>query len=97
MTEAREPHSRLTDDAPRESLSRAFSDVVKALVAAPLRRISPRTSERIIAGCALIALICPLLLWVAWSKLGFLILIGTALTSIAIIYLLIWVHPDDPF
>ena len=97
MTEAREPHPPLTDDAPRESLGRAFSDVVKALVAAPLRRISPRTSERVIAGCALIALICPLLLWISWSKMAFLIVIGTALTCVAIIYLLIWVHPDDPF
>ena len=81
----------------REGLAHALADVIKALLAAPVRRIPQRVSERLIAALALIALVCPLLLWVSWSRTGFLILVGTALVSIGIIYLLIWVHPDDPF
>ena len=97
--------AELDDGAPRhglpgddaESLGNAVIDVIKACIAAPVRHIPSHVANRMIAGCTLVALICPLLLWISWSKLGFFIVIGTSLVAIAIIYLLIWVYPEDPF
>ena len=97
MAEMRQERTRLAKHSPRETLGGAVADLLKALLAAPVRRIPPRASERLIALCALVALICPLLLWISWSKTGFVVIIGTATVAVGIIYLLIWVHPDDPF
>lgn len=78
-------------------LLRALRDLLLAVIAAPFRLLSTRASEYVITGCALWALVCPLLLWISWSKTGFLILVCSAAAAIAIIYLLICLHPDDPF
>ena len=78
-------------------LLRALLDLLYALIAAPFRLLSTRATEYVITGCALWALVCPLLLWISWSQTGFLILLGSAAAAIAIIYLLICLHPDDPF
>jgi hypothetical protein len=53
--------------------------------------------NRIIACCALIALVAPLLLWISWSKTGFFIILATAAVAVGIIQLLVWLYPDDPF
>jgi hypothetical protein len=78
-------------------LLRAIAGVGVALIAAPLRRLPPRASEYVITGCALWALVVPLLLWISWSRTGFVILMLSAAAAVALIYLLILLHPDDPF
>ena len=78
-------------------LPKAFGVLGVAVLLAPLRRLSPRASEYVITGCALWALVVPLVLWISWSRTGFLILVASAGIAIALIYLLIQIHPDDPF
>ena len=80
-----------------EPLHALLAQLVHATLRAAFLRMSIDTVNRIIAGCALIAMVTPLLLWVSWSKTGFFIIIGTAATCVSIIWLLIWLYPDDPF
>ena len=79
------------------SLRRSLAEVAFAIVAAPFRRLSTRASQRLITVCGLWALVCPLLLWISWSRTGFLILIASVAIAVAVIYLLTILHPDDPF
>ena len=80
-----------------ESLHALLAQLIHASLRTALRRLSIDTVNRIIAGCALIAMVTPLLLWVSWSKTGFFIIIGTAATCVGIIWVLIWLYPEDPF
>ncbi len=79
-----------------ESLPGLFAQLLHASLRTAFRRVSIHTINRIIAGCALIAMVTPLLLWVSWSKTGFFIIIGTAATCVGIIWVLIWLYPEDP-
>jgi hypothetical protein len=80
-----------------ESLPGLLAQLLHASLRTAFRRVSIDTINRIIAGCALIAMVTPLLLWVSWSKTGFFIIIGTAATCVGIIWVLIWLYPEDPF
>jgi hypothetical protein len=80
-----------------ETLPVLLSQLVHALLRTGFDLVPITAINRIIAGCALVALVAPLLLWISWSKAGFFIIIGTAATAVGIIYLLIWLYPDDPF
>lgn len=99
MSQPAEPHlPGAAGGSPREeSLPRLLGQLAHALLRAGFDRLPIALVNRIIAGCALVALISPLLLWVSWSRTGFLIIIGTAALAVGIIYLLIWLYPDDPF
>lgn len=79
------------------ALARSLRDLIVAAIAAPFRRLSPRTSEYVITACVLWALVSPLLLWISWSRTGFVLIIGSAALAVALIYLLILLHPGDPF
>ena len=83
--------------APPESLWLLCRQLVHAGLRAGFDRLPIALVNRIIAGCALLALVAPLLLWISWSKTGFFIIIGGAATAVGIIWLLIWLYPDDPF
>ena len=80
-----------------DRLAVLLGQLAHALLRAGFDRLPLPLVNRVIAGCALVALISPLLLWVSWSKTGFFIIIGTAATAVGIIYLLIWLYPEDPF
>jgi hypothetical protein len=80
-----------------DSLLRLLGQLVEALLRAGFDRLPISLVNRIIAGCALVALVAPLLLWVSWSQAGFFIIIGTAATAVGIIYVLVWLYPEDPF
>jgi hypothetical protein len=80
-----------------EPLHALLTQLLHASLRNAFRRVSIDTINRIIAGCALIAMVTPLLLWVSWSKTGFFIIIGTAATCVGIIWVLIWLYPQDPF
>lgn len=45
----------------------------------------------------LVTLFCPLLLWIAWSKMVFWAVIAAACGSILLIWLLLYATPDDDF
>lgn len=80
-----------------ESARALLAQLAHALLARAFARLPLRLVNRIIACCALIALIAPLLLWIAWSKTGFFIIIASAAVAVGIIWLLVWLYPDDPF
>ena len=80
-----------------ESLPALLTQLLHASLRTAFQRVSIDTINRIIGGCALIAMVTPLLLWVSWSKTGFFIIIGTAATCVGIIWVLIWLYPQDPF
>ena len=80
-----------------ESLRTLFAQLVHASLKAAFDRVPITVIDRVITGCALFALITPLLLWVSWSKTGFLIILATAATCVGIIWLLIWLYPGDSF
>jgi hypothetical protein len=42
----------------------------------------------------LVALLTPLLLWIAWSQWLFWLVIATGCAALLIIYLVIWIAPD---
>ena len=88
---------RTRDRAGDEPLWLLLAQLLHALLRAGFDRVPITLVNRIIAGCALVALVSPLLLWISWSKAGFFIIIGTAATAVGIIYLLIWLYPEDPF
>lgn len=93
-----ETRSRDTGAPPSgEPLPRLFAQLVHALLRTGFDHIPISVVNRIIASCALIALVAPLLLWVSWSKTGFFIIIGMAALAVGIIYLLVWLYPEDPF
>ncbi len=83
--------------APGDSLPVLLGQLVHALLTAGFARVPMVVINRVIAVCALLALVAPLLLWVSWSKTGFFIIIGMAVTAVGIIYLLVWLYPEDPF
>jgi len=83
--------------APADSWRALLGQLVHALLRAGFDRLPIKLVDRTIATCALVALICPLLLWISWSKAGFLIITGTAAAAVGIIYLLVWLYPEDPF
>lgn len=85
------------DGGSTESLPALLAQLVHALLRTGFDLVPISIINRIIAGCALVALVAPLLLWISWSKAGFFIIIGTAATAVGIIYLLIWLYPEDPF
>ena len=80
-----------------DGLHTLLGQLAHAALAAGLRRVPIAVINRTIAGCALIALIAPLLLWISWSKTGFFVIIATAAAAVGIIRLLVWLYPDDPF
>ena len=80
-----------------EPLQTLLVQLVQAMLRAAFRHVPISVMNRVIAGCALIAMASPLLLWISWSKTGFFIIIGTAMTCVAIIWLLIWLYPEDPY
>jgi hypothetical protein len=82
---------------PQESRWLLLRQLVHAGLRAGFDRLPIVVVNRIIAGCALAALVAPLLLWISWSKTGFFIIVGGAMTAVAIIYLLVWLYPEDPF
>ena len=45
----------------------------------------------------LVTLVCPLLLWAAWSKTVFWAVIAAACGSILLIWLLLYASPEDDF
>jgi hypothetical protein len=47
--------------------------------------------------CGLMALLTPLLLWVAWSKALFWLIMAGGCTALLVIYVLIWTAPDEHF
>jgi hypothetical protein len=51
--------------------------------------------HRIITGLGLVTLVCPLLLWIAWSKTVFWAVIAAACGSILLIWLLLYASYDD--
>jgi len=81
----------------QESLALLCRQLVHAGLRAVLDRVPVKVIDRVIAGCALVALVAPLLLWISWSKTGFFIIIATAAAAVGIIWVLIWVYPEDPF
>lgn len=83
--------------AGRESLGALLAQLAHALLARACARLPLVLVNRIIACCALVALVSPLLLWISWSKTGFFIIIATAAVAVGIIHLLVWLYPDDPF
>jgi hypothetical protein len=92
------PRPRVEQNSPAgESLLRLLAELMHALLRSGFDHIPIAAINRIIAGCALIALVAPLLLWVSWSKTGFFIIIGMAAIAVGIIYLLVWLYPEDPF
>jgi len=95
MTEPEVP--KQTKPPVAESLHGLLAQLIHASLRTAFRHVSIDTINRIIAGCALIAMVTPLLLWVSWSKTGFFIIIGTAATCVGIIWVLIWLYPEDPF
>lgn len=84
-------------EARGESLVQLLVQLVRALLRAALRPVPVEIINRVISSCALVALVSPLLLWFSWSRAGFFIIIGTAAAAIALIYLLAWLFPEDPF
>jgi hypothetical protein len=98
-------HTAGSGRGPRRARAQAHGDALGPLLAqlahAVLARACARLPlvlvNRIIACCALIALIAPLLLWISWSKTGFFIILATAAVAVGIIQLLVWLYPDDPF
>jgi hypothetical protein len=83
--------------AGRESLGALLAQLAHALLARGCARLPLVLVNRIIASCALIALVSPLLLWISWSRTGFFIILATAAVAVGIIHLLVWLYPDDPF
>jgi hypothetical protein len=51
----------------------------------------------LITVCGLIALVTPLLLWLAWSKQTFWLVLALGCAALLIIYALIWSSPDERF
>jgi hypothetical protein len=51
----------------------------------------------LITVCGLIALGTPLLLWLAWSKAMFWLVLALGCAALLIIYALIWSSPDERF
>jgi hypothetical protein len=49
----------------------------------------------LITVCGLIALFTPLLLWLAWSKPMFWLIIALGCAALLIIYALVWSAPDE--
>jgi hypothetical protein len=49
----------------------------------------------LITVCGLFALFTPLLLWLAWSKAMFWLVMAGGCTALLIIYVLIWSSPDE--
>ena len=84
-TEVTEPLHRLLLQLLQACLHTVFDHVPIAII------------DRVITCCALVALVTPLLLWISWSKTGFFIILGTASSCVAIIWLLIWLYPEDPY
>ena len=85
-------------DKPRnESLRTLLAQLVHASLLSAFNHVPIGIIDRIITMCALFALVVPLLLWVSWSKTGFLILIAAAAAAVGIIYILIWLYPEDPY
>ena len=80
-----------------EPLHTLFAQLVHACLKAAFDRVPIAVVDRVITGCALFALVTPLLLWVSWSKSGFLIILATAAACVGIIWLLIWLYPEDDF
>jgi hypothetical protein len=58
-------------------------------------RWGPAVRGILITVCGLIALFTPLLLWVAWSKGMFWLIIAGGCAALLIIYALIWSSPDE--
>jgi hypothetical protein len=51
----------------------------------------------LITVCGLVALLTPLLLWVAWSPQTFWLVTASGCAALLIIYVIIWTSPDEDF
>ena len=89
------PHN--TEELTAEPVHTLLVQLVQASLKSAFDRVPISMIDRVITCCALFALITPLLLWVSWSKAGFLIILGTATSCVGIIWLLIWLYPEDPY
>ena len=72
--------------------------VLAALPGAALRTLLARMPEplwrALLTLCSVVLLLAPLLLWVAWSRSGFLAVLACAGTAMGIAYLLVRYAPD---
>ena len=59
-----------------------------------LHRVAMLLHEALITSCSLVALLCPVLLWTAWSPAAFLAVLEVSTTAILALYLLIALSPD---
>ena len=82
---------------PAEPLRYLLIQLVQACLKAAFDRVPVGVIDRVITCCALVALVTPLLLWISWSKTGFFIIIGTTAACVGVIWLLIWLYPEDMF
>lgn len=89
------PHQNKVRDA--DSLRYLLVALVQACCKALFDLVPVAIIDRIITCCALFALVTPLLLWVSWSKTGFFIIIGTASACVGVIWILVWLYPEDPY
>ena len=93
MSEA--PHK--SSELAAEPLPTLLLQLVQASLRTLFNHVPVRIIDRVITCCALVALVTPLLLWVSWSKTGFLIILGTAAACVGLIWLLVWLYPEDPY
>ena len=62
-----------------------------------MHTLPSRLRKGAITVCGLVALISPLLLWMAWSTTMFWAILAAGCGAILVIYLLVWSSPDETF
>jgi hypothetical protein len=78
---------------PRTALRPILSDVAHH----GMRQGITLVRGALITVCGLFALFTPLLLWLAWSKQTFWLVLALGCIALLIIYALIWSSPDERF
>ena len=81
-------------DDVRPSLLRVLAAVPGAAMRALVARIPEPLWRALLGICGTVLLLAPLLLWVSWSRAGFLAILAGAAVAMGIAYLLVRHAPD---
>ncbi len=69
--------------------------LLKALARRWGQRLPPRVLHRCMSACGLVALLTPLGLWVAWSKLTLGVVLLAGFSALVVFLALLWMLPGD--
>lgn len=83
------------NSAPMRESGDSTPALLLLLLKAVAARLPPGIIRYCMSACGLVALLSPLGMWVAWSKLMLAVVLLTGVAAIALFLALLWLYPGD--